>query len=590
MDAAADGASGRLLVTGFLLEPSLVLIASFGLVLGALGAAFAVLFRPLPAASEGHQSGELQVVSRPESTAMTQKPGGARKSAQNCGSKKGSAGSERSNDGRNDAASQSCAKGLVPCTETQPAHLDEDISAKATLADSPCAPGDSLECWEVPLSPRAGDGLTDTEKALMKVVKKLREVKAIRIKIQAGETVDVKQTEKAERYEDLIMEWLALREDVTFERGNSGCSRSFVTVRADVAPSKLRAQAAALAGENSGAATLVAESGSAGSCNTDKVRGTVPSSLMAESAWGGSEPVSSSSSSRRRRKGKKGGGAEQDDGGGDWTVVTNPKEKKKAVTQEEKESRAEAHMLRQSLRVVSEENEVFRKTSESLKNIPLFTPAECEQFEALIEKVAADAERGLFKPHSVDLTPFRNKYFFGFAYTYGAQRDYPGARGVEAVWPPEDTSEIPGWIREHVISKLEAKRVVPKGWINSATINDYSPGGFIVSHIDPQHLFDRPIISISFFSDCNLVFGAKFGNADAGPGDATVPGYVHRCLRGNATVMKGYSADKITHGIRSCDLPSRRASIILRRVLPSAPVLVDGRVIPLEEHLKQRRL
>lgn len=244
--------------------------------------------------------------------------------------------------------------------------------------------------------------------------------------------------------------------------------------------------------------------------------------------------------------------------------------------------------MRQSLRVVNEDSEIYRMTSESLKNIPLFTPAECEKFEELIEKVATDAERGLFKPHSVDLTPFRNKYFFGFAYTYGAQRDYPGARGVEAVWPPEDTSEIPGWIRELVISKLEAKRVVPKGWINSATINDYTPGGFIVSHIDPQHLFDRPIISISFFSDCNLVFGAKFGNADAGPGDATVPLLVHRCLRGNATVMKGYSADKITHGIRSCDLPGRRASIILRRVLPSSPVLVDGRTTPLEEHLKQQ--
>lgn len=585
MNAAGDSAGGALLATSFLLERSLVLIASLGLV---LGAASAVLIRPLLAASERHQSGSAdanpQAVSRPKSVEMARKPGNARKDAQNNGIKKGSAGSER----LIDVASKS-----VPGTKTKPAELEDGASkllrddVSATHADSTCAPSDSLECWEVPLSPRAGDGgLTETEKALMKVVKKLREVKAIRIKIQAGEPIDVKQTEKADRYEQLVEEWLTLREDVTWERNNGGCSRSFVTVRAGVAPSKLRAEAAELAGETSGVAALATEGGPAGSCRTDIVRGIVPSSLLAESAWGGSEPApSSSSNSRRRRKGK--GNADKDDGGG-WTVVANPKEKKKAVSEEEKYARAEAHMLRQSLRVVSEDSEIYRLTSESLKNIPLFTPAECEKFEELIEKVASDAERGLFKPHSVDLTPFRNKYFFGHAYTYGAQRDYPGARGVEAVWPPEDVSEIPGWIRELVISKLEAKRVVPKGWLNSATINDYSPGGFIVSHIDPQHLFDRPIISISFFSDCNLVFGAKFGNPDAGPGDATVPLLVHRCQRGCATVMKGYSADKITHGIRSCDLPSRRASIILRRVLPSSPVLADGRVIPLEEHLKQR--
>merc|ERR1712032_942102 len=104
-------------------------------------------------------------------------------------------------------------------------------------------------------------------------------------------------------------------------------------------------------------------------------------------------------------------------------------------------------MLRQSLRVISEDTESYRLTSESLKNIPMFTPAECERFEELIEKVVIDAERGLFKPHSVDLTPMRNKYFFGFAYTYGAQKDYAGAHGVEAVWPPEETSPIPDWIQ-----------------------------------------------------------------------------------------------------------------------------------------------
>lgn len=469
-------------------------------------------------------------------------------------------------------------------TRTAESEPSSQVGAKVDVAGDSNVEASDLESWEVPLSPR-GDKASpsETEKALLRVVKKLREVKAISARIQAGESVDPNQHAKAARREELLAEWAGLRADVDWERGHGGCSSGFVTVRPRVSSSRLHAEAAELVGTGS-AILLTKTVHRAG--QSHEACAAVPSAMLAEMAWGGQAKPPTMSS--RRRRGKQGDSDRKDDGG-DWTVVVNAKAKKQQATEAEREARLEAHTARQAMRVVSIESEAYRLTSESLKNIPLFLPADCTRIEELIEKVTVDAQRGLFKEHSVDLTPFRNKYFFGFAYTYGAQRDYPGARGVEAVWPPEDTSEIPAWIHELIIEKLEAKRVVPKGWINSATINDYAPGGFIVSHIDPPHLFDRPIISISFFEDCNLVFGARFGHPDEGPGQATVPALVHRCMRGNATVMKGYSADKITHGIRSCDLPGRRASIILRRVLPSAPVLVDGRVVPLQEHLKMRR-
>lgn len=54
---------------------------------------------------------------------------------------------------------------------------------------------------------------------------------------------------------------------------------------------------------------------------------------------------------------------------------------------------------------------------------------------------------------------------------------------------------------------------MPLGWINSAVVNDYQPGGCIVSHIDPPHLFSRPIVTASFFSDSKLSFGCKVGSA-----------------------------------------------------------------------------
>lgn len=52
--------------------------------------------------------------------------------------------------------------------------------------------------------------------------------------------------------------------------------------------------------------------------------------------------------------------------------------------------------------------------------------------------------------------------------------------------------------------------MIPEGFVNSAVINDYQPGGCIVSHVDPIHIFERPIVSVSFFSDSALCFGCKF--------------------------------------------------------------------------------
>jgi len=36
--------------------------------------------------------------------------------------------------------------------------------------------------------------------------------------------------------------------------------------------------------------------------------------------------------------------------------------------------------------------------------------------------------------------------------------------------------------------------MIKRNWITSAVINDYYPGGCIVSHIDPIHIFERPIV------------------------------------------------------------------------------------------------
>jgi len=400
---------------------------------------------------------------------------------------------------------------------------------------------------------------TEAQKALMRVMKKLREVKAIEERILRGDPVEQNQRRKAERRQELLDEWQYLTAELEIEREN-GVTHEFVAVRAGEKLSRLRTEAAKVA--ESVSHTAIAP---------------VTESLPVAYTTSAGPPKKG-----RGRKPKKAVAQEEE---GDWITVT--RDKKAAQTEEEKELLRQAHRERQIQRVRNDTSEVYQQTRDSIRTLCLFSPGECEELEMLIDKVTVDAERGLFKEHTVDLTPMRNKYFFGFAYTYGAQKDFAGARGIEAIWPPEDTSPIPAWIQEKVISRLEARKVVPKGWINSATINDYAPGGCIVSHIDPPHLFDRPIISVSFFSDCNLVFGTTFSfPKEAGNNiEASTPVLVHSCLRGNGTVLKGYSANSITHAIRPCDLPSRRSSIILRRILPTAPVLVHGKIIPLKEHL-----
>lgn len=82
--------------------------------------------------------------------------------------------------------------------------------------------------------------------------------------------------------------------------------------------------------------------------------------------------------------------------------------------------------------------------------------------------------------------------------------------GMEQLYPKDFVDPIPAWIYYYVINPLVAANIISENFINSAVINVYQPGGCIVSHIDPPHIFDRPIISVSLISDSALCFGCKF--------------------------------------------------------------------------------
>lgn len=209
----------------------------------------------------------------------------------------------------------------------------------------------------------------------------------------------------------------------------------------------------------------------------------------------------------------------------------------------------------------------IRKVCSGIKQKVIFSEEECDEIERCIDEVGANARRGMYKSHTVDTAPLRNKYFFGEGYTYGSQMERKGP-GQEKLYEKGAIDPIPEWIHRIVVKRLVEEKVLPKDWITSAVINDYLPGGCIVSHVDPIHIFDRPIVSVSFFSKCALSFGCRFSFKPIRVSDPVV------CLpmqRGCATSISGYAADNITHCIRPQDVRSRRAVIILRRTLDDAP-------------------
>jgi len=216
-----------------------------------------------------------------------------------------------------------------------------------------------------------------------------------------------------------------------------------------------------------------------------------------------------------------------------------------------------------------ERQEEARKINEGIQQRRLFNDAQCKALERKIDEVVAAGERNEYSKCTVDRAPLRNKYFFGEGYTYGSQLAKRGP-GMERLYPKGECDPIPEWVQTDVVQPLVDAQLIPEGFVNSCVINDYMPGGCIVSHVDPIHIFARPIITVSFFSDSALSFGCKFYFK---PIRTSKPLYVLPVNRGSVTMISGYSADDVTHCIRPQDVVHRRAVIILRRVYDDAPRL-----------------
>ncbi|CAG5111818.1 Oidioi.mRNA.OKI2018_I69.chr2.g6090.t1.cds [Oikopleura dioica] len=211
-----------------------------------------------------------------------------------------------------------------------------------------------------------------------------------------------------------------------------------------------------------------------------------------------------------------------------------------------------------------------REILDGIKGFSIFDADDVEDLERNCTSMIERGGKGKFRVKSIDISRLRMKYFFGHGYDYG------GGKGSEKFFNPKDISPIPEWIYESIIEKMEKTGIVDKNWINSVVINDYEPGGFIVQHQDPPHLFERPIFILTLFSDSALSFGCNLRfDRTVEPVEVTASDPILRLpmQRGIITSFEGMCMNEIKHCVRPVDTKERRVAIILRRICEDGPVL-----------------
>ncbi|XP_023518278.1 uncharacterized protein LOC111781804 [Cucurbita pepo subsp. pepo] len=145
---------------------------------------------------------------------------------------------------------------------------------------------------------------------------------------------------------------------------------------------------------------------------------------------------------------------------------------------------------------------------------------------------------------------------FGCCYNYAADKNGnpPGILQSEIV------DSIPSLFKV-IIRRLVRWHVIPPTCVpDSCIVNIYDEGDCIPPHID-NHDFVRPFCTVSFLSECNIVFGTNL--SIVGPGQFSGPIAIPLPV-GSVLVLNGNSADVARHCVPA--VPTKRISITFRRI------------------------
>lgn len=180
---------------------------------------------------------------------------------------------------------------------------------------------------------------------------------------------------------------------------------------------------------------------------------------------------------------------------------------------------------------------------------------------------------------------------FGCCYNYAMDKNGnpPGILRQEEVdpLPPIFVQMIKRMVRWHVLPPT----CVP----NSCIVNIYDEGDCIPPHID-HHDFLRPFCTISFLTECNILFGSNL--KIVAPGEFSGPVSIPLPV-GSVLVLKGNGADVAKHCVPA--VPAKRISITFRKMDESKipygyspnPELRDLRpltITPVKPSLQQKQI
>ncbi|XVE87420.1 hypothetical protein DITRI_Ditri18aG0116000 [Diplodiscus trichospermus] len=145
---------------------------------------------------------------------------------------------------------------------------------------------------------------------------------------------------------------------------------------------------------------------------------------------------------------------------------------------------------------------------------------------------------------------------FGCCYNYSMDKNGnpPGILQNEVVDPIPHLFKV-------IIRRLVRWHVIPPTCVpDSCIVNIYEEGDCIPPHID-NHDFVRPFCTVSFLSECNIVFGSNLKVLGAGEfsGSIAIPLPV-----GSVLVLNGNGADIAKHCVPA--VPTKRISITFRRM------------------------
>lgn len=145
---------------------------------------------------------------------------------------------------------------------------------------------------------------------------------------------------------------------------------------------------------------------------------------------------------------------------------------------------------------------------------------------------------------------------FGCCYNYATDR----AGNPPGILQREEVDPLPSLFKV-IIRRLIRWHVLPPTCVpDSCIVNIYDEGDCIPPHID-NHDFLRPFCTISFLSECNILFGSNLKIEGPGEfsGSFSIPLPV-----GSVLVLNGNGADVAKHCVPA--VPTKRISITFRKM------------------------